>query len=217
MLLKLLITKALNMFFKSFEHKLVHDSELIDYVLHEYSSYEEYREIQIFHNKRKIDSVWADERTLDTAAELVLTEFENEDQICGLRHGTRNGFERNYLRQASQKLTVIGTDISDTASQFDNAVEWDFHKINPVWTNSQNFVYTNSLDQSWQPKVALQAWLSQLRSNGILIIEHSESHGPQNTSKMDPFGVKPTAMPYILSLWFGSQISISHSVVKTLQ
>lgn len=29
---------------------------------------------------------------------------------------------------------------------------------------------------------------------------------------MDPFGVRPTVMPYILSMWFGSQISIEHSV-----
>ena len=34
--------------------------------------------------------------------------------------------------------------------------------------------------------------------------EHSVSHCPQNTSKMDPFGVKLTAMPYILSLCFDS-------------
>ena len=31
---------------------------------------------------------------------------------------------------------------------------------------------------------------------------------------MDPFGVRPTVMPYVLSMWFGSQISIEHSVEK---
>ena len=51
-----------------------------------------------------------------------------------------------------------------------------------------------------------------MKSNGILIIEHSEGHGVTSTSEMDPFGVKPTAIPYVLSMWFGSQISISHSV-----
>lgn len=150
-------------------------------------------------------------------ADLVLTEFGNVDQIYGLCHGTRNGFDQNYLRRASKKLNFNGTYISDIDSQFDNSVEWDFHKISPVWTNSQNFVYTNSFDQSWQPKVALQVWLSQLKSDGILIIEHSESHGPQNTSKMDPFGVKPTAKPYILSLWFGSQIQHTIQWKKILQ
>ena len=121
MLVKSFIKKALNRFLKTFEHQVVRNSELIDYILHEYSSYEEYREVQIFHNKRKLDSVWADERTLDRVADLVLTEFGKEDQIYGLCHGTRNGFEQNYLRRVSNKLNVIGTDISDTASQFDNS------------------------------------------------------------------------------------------------
>ena len=31
---------------------------------------------------------------------------------------------------------------------------------------------------------------------------------------MDPFGVKPTVMPYMMTMWFGTQISISHSVAK---
>tara|TARA_Y100000589_G_scaffold260307_1_gene250213 strand:+ start:309 stop:482 length:174 start_codon:yes stop_codon:yes gene_type:complete len=31
---------------------------------------------------------------------------------------------------------------------------------------------------------------------------------------MDPFGVRPTTMPYVLTMWFGSQISIEHSLEK---
>ena len=84
------------------------------------------------------------------------------------------------------------------------------HKI----INNIEFIYTNSLDQSWQPKVALQTWLSQLKPDGILVIEHTRSQSPTNASKIDPFGVRPTVMPYILTMWFGSQISIEHSVDK---
>ena len=48
--------------------------------------------------------------------------------------------------------------------------------------------------------------------NGVLIIEHTKAHGPQGASEMDPFGVRPMVLPYILTMWFGSQISIEHSV-----
>ena len=46
------------------------------------------------------------------------------------------------------------------------------------------------------------------------MIEHTVAHAPAAASEMDPFGVQPKVMPYVLSMWFGSQISISHSVAK---
>ena len=150
-----------------------------DFYLHEYGSYEEYKAVQTFHNKRKINRVWADASTLDLVADRVLKEFE-EREIRGLCHGARNGFEQNHL---AEKLvaSVIGTDISDTAADFPNSVEWDFHDENPEWTGKFHFLYTNSLDQSWKPKEALNVWLAQLRPGGLLFIEHSDSHGPRRS------------------------------------
>ena len=58
----------------------------------------------------------------------------------------------------------------------------------------------------------MKVWLDQLNKNGLLIIEHTEDHSPVGANKVDPFGVRPTVMPYILSMFFGNQISISHSV-----
>tara|TARA_B000000609_G_C23889472_1_gene197470 strand:+ start:229 stop:534 length:306 start_codon:yes stop_codon:yes gene_type:complete len=65
-----------------------------------------------------------------------------------------------------------------------------------------------------QPHIALESWLSQLKQKGILIVEHTEKHGPRGASEIDPFRVKPTVMPYVLTMWCGSQISISHSVIR---
>jgi hypothetical protein len=56
--------------------------------------------------------------------------------------------------------------------------------------------------------LALETWLKQLNDSGLVFIEHTESHGPQSASKMDPFGVKPVNMPYLLASWFGHSISI---------
>lgn len=182
------------------------------YYLHEYSSYEEYASSQVNWNNQKIDNIWADEATLLRVKEVLFREFPEAEKLVGICHGSRNGFEQKYLRSLSGKFDVIGTDISETANDFENSVTWDFHDSNDDWTGKQDFVYTNSLDQSWQPKVALQTWLAQLKLKGLLIIEHTKHHGPSGASKMDPFGVTPQLLPYVLTMWFGSQISISHSV-----
>ena len=93
-------------------------------------------------------------------------------------------------------------------SEFKNSIQWDFHEINPDWVNKFDFVYSNSLDQSNKPKEALQVWLNQLKKDGILIVEHSNEHGPQGASEMDPFGVRPNVFSHLITGWFGHQITI---------
>lgn len=132
--------------------------------------------------------------------------------IKGLCHGTRNGFEQKFLNGLNVGIDALGTDISETALDYENSVQWDFHDVNEDWAGKFDFIYTNSLDQSWQPKEALSVWLGQLNKDGVLVIEHTEAHGPKEASEMDPFGVRPSVVPYILTMWFGSQISIAHSV-----
>ena len=200
---------------KPLGYKAIKEHQDYDFYLHEYKSYEEYRDVQIHFNKQKIVWVWADEKTLDRLIKIILDEFPKNSEIHGLCHGTRNGFEQNYLRTTSDKIQAIGTDISETAHDYENSVQWDFHDVREDWIGSMDFVYTNSLDQSWQPKVALETWLGQLNRNGILVIEHTnEGHGPIGASEMDPFGVRPTVLPYVLTMWFGAQITIEHSVDK---
>ena len=198
---------------KPLGYTVVEEKDTVDYYLHEYPSYERYRDVQVFHNKRKIDSVWADKHTLNRVAELAVKQIEARP-IKGLCHGTRNGFEQNYLNGLSVGIDAVGTDISETAKDYENSVQWDFHDVKDEWGGKFDFVYTNSLDQSWKPKQALLVWLQQLKKDGILIIEHTEAHGPKGASEMDPFGVRPLVMPYVLTMWFGAQISISHSVAK---
>lgn len=209
-----ILLKMLNIPLKRIGVSLVLRKDMLDWHLHKYSSYEEYVQVQIHWNKVKINRVWADEATLIRVKDILVEEFGVNNKIKGICHGVRNGYEQNFLRCLSDNIEVIGTDISETAKNFDNSIQWDFHNANDAWLGNQDFIYTNSLDQSWQPHVAVQTWLSQLKPNGLLIIEHSEVHGPTYASEMDPFGVRPIAMPYVLTMWFGSQISISHSVAK---
>jgi hypothetical protein len=181
--------------------------------LHEYPSYEAYKKTQIHHNLRKIDQIWADEDTMRLVADIVASHIPNS-VIRGICHGTRNGFEQNYLSEKHDRLDVIGTDISPSAADFKRSVVWDFHDEKIEWVSHFDFVYSNSLDQAWKPKKALTTWLNQIHRGGLVIIEHTELHGPKGAGEMDPFGVRPTVFPYVLSEWFGSQISVSFKKSK---
>lgn len=167
--------------------------------LHSYEGgYDEYRETQIFHNRRKIDKVWADEGTLGAIADDIRTHLGAF--VRGCCHGARNGFEVKWLADRLG-ADVIGTDISETADQFQNMVVWDFHDENPDWNGAFDFVYTNSLDQAMQPDKALAAWARQLRPGGRIYIEHTMSHSASGASEMDPFGAHPMCMPYLFFKW----------------
>ena len=67
----------------------------------------------------------------------------------GLCHGTRRGFEQKQIKEEFSKrgkdVNVIGTEISDTANQFESTIEWDFHNVHPDWVNNVDFIYSNSL------------------------------------------------------------------------
>lgn len=214
MKLKFIVKKLVNFILWPAGYSIVASKGVKDFYLHKYSSYEEYAHVQIHWNKLKLKNVWADEATLRRVYDILINKFGDAKKINGICHGARNGFEQNFLRGLSKNFNVIGTDISETAKDYNNSIQWDFHDINHTWSESQDFIYTNSLDQSWQPHVAIQTWLSQLKMGGLLIIEHTNAHGPARASEMDPFGVRPTVLPYVLTMWFGSQISISHSVAK---
>ncbi len=209
------IVKIINKFIRVSGYKLTRD---IPYIyLHKYNSYDEYVEIQKFTNKRKLDRVWADDKTLQIVADRVKENIpENKNYFLnGICHGSRNGYEVNKLNERLNTSEVIGTDISETAKDYKNLVVWDFHKVNPDWNKKFDFVYTNSLDQAQQPFEAIKTWLGQLKKDGILFIEHSRTHhGVDGVTDYDPFGVLPEFMPYALCEEFGHSISIEIMTTK---
>ena len=203
-------------FFKNFINKLLfkigyrfskinNTDELVK--IYKYNNYDEYKESQIYYNKKKIEHVWADQENL-----LIIVNFLKDnilkDKISGICHGSRNGFEQSFFNKNLPNSKVIGTDISDTAANFKDSIIWDFHDQKDEWVNNFDFVYSNSLDQSFDPKKALYTWLNQINKGGFIIIEHSEQHGVIASGKMDPFGVEANYFPYLMSQWFGHKISI---------
>ena len=192
--------------------KVNNTGELIK--IYKYKNYDEYKDTQIYYNKKKIEHVWADEKTLEKIRDFLI-ENTSTGIIKGICHGSRNGFEQNFFNKNQDKFYVIGTDISDTAENYKNSIIHDFHEEKKEWLNSFDFVYSNSLDQSFDPRKAVQTWLNQLKKNGFIIIEHTDQHGVIASGKMDPFGVEANFFPYLLSDWFGHLISLK--IIKSLK
>ncbi len=175
--------------------------------LYKYKNYTDYKNTQITFNKKKIDHIWADKNTLNLITYILKKKLKKAPKK-GICHGSRNGFEQKFFKKKFENLWIIGTDISETAKNFENSITWDFHKTKSIWNNNFDFVYSNSLDQSYNPKKALKTWLSQLKVGGLLFLEMSNQDNPNNSSKMDPFGVEMEFFPYVLAKWFGNQFSL---------
>ena len=93
----------------------------------------------------------------------------------GLCHGTRRGTEQMYftdlLNKAGGQVDVIGTEISDTAVDFPNTIQWDFHHIKDEWIDNISFIFSNSLDHSYHPILCLSQWMKCLQPGGIIYLQ----------------------------------------------
>lgn len=169
--------------------------------------YELYKKTQIEGNKSKIDGIWATEENINFLAEYL---NNNLDRInFGLCHGTRKGKEQYWFRKYL-KCNVIGTELSDNAEEFLYTIQWDFHEIKNEWINSVDFIYSNSLDHSYDPEKCLNAWMKCIRQNGICIIEHSSND--HHASKLDPFGASILYMPYLITVWGKGRFSVKELI-----
>ncbi|MCY4607979.1 MAG: hypothetical protein OXD40_05215 [bacterium] len=173
-----------------------HHAQLVYF--HDYrGGYKQYREVQLKHNRRKINNVWADEFTLKAIEDDLRSRGLGRAGIC---HGARNGFEVAWFREHLLG-DVIGTDVAETATQFPHMHVWDFHDDNPEWIGKFDFIYSNSLDQALSPAGALSAWARQLVPEGRMYIEHTMAHSVEGAGEMDPFGAHPMVMPYLFFVW----------------
>ena len=132
----------------------------------------------------------------------------------GLCHGTRRGKEQEWFRKYL-KSDVIGTEISDTATEFDNTIQWDFHDVKDEWLNNVDFIYSNSFDHSYDPKKCLNNCMSCLRDGGICILEHTSGH--EKSTKLDPFGASIYLMPYLILDWSKGKYCVTNILTAPVQ
>jgi hypothetical protein len=156
--------------------------------VYKYKDYEEYKKVQIETNVKKEDKVYAKSPVIKKISEELITRVEDEG-IKGLCHGVRNGAEiimfKKYLDKHYNPCDIIGTEISHTSKKYDGIVEMDFHTVKEEYKEQFDFIYSNSLDHSYDPKKALSVWMGQLKENGVLIIEWSKNNF--KNSQSDPF------------------------------
>jgi hypothetical protein len=150
-----------------------------------FSSYEEYVQVQQETNQRKLDRVYVTAKELGVVAEHIKKYIPTA--TFGICHGARNGYEVKFLRD-KLSIEVIGTDISETATQFAHMIQWDFHELKPEWVGNVDFIYSNSWDHSYDFPLALQRWMQCLNPSGRLFLHHSNRHTAEYVGGADCFG-----------------------------
>jgi hypothetical protein len=149
-------------------------------------SHEEYVQSQINTNKAKLNAVWITNDEIDKITSYIL---DNKIKVeYGVCHGVRNGYEVIKFKELL-KGNIFGTEISDTATQFQDVIEWDFHEIKDEWIDKFQFIYSNSIDHSYDFEKCLDQWMKTLTKDGCCFIEWSEDIiNPHNIS--DCFGIE---------------------------
>ena len=166
----------------------------MQYIKH--NSYQEYKDVQTKTNKAKLANIWARPGTMKDIKDYCdKLNLPVHNIIC---HGTRNGAELQYFQQAFPGTNVIGTEISDTATQFPNTVQWDFHDENKEWIGKFDIVYSNSWDHAYDFHKAIDTWMRSLTPTGRLFLEWTRGH-IQATDKSDCFGLPLQELIDILS------------------
>lgn len=146
-----------------------------------------YREIQEIGNRHKIGVVFAIEENLQHLARYAERRLDHACFV--LCHGTRNGAEQRWFKKfLTGSPRVIGTEISSTATQFSDTIQWDFHEQNPEWIGKADIVYSNSWDHGIDPERMFRNWMECLTDNGVMLLEHSDNHMGTNPDALDPFG-----------------------------
>lgn len=219
-----MLIQALNKFLRPMGYKIINDNDYNacagqgpvgggSYVLHSYTKedgsfdYKRYRQIQEEGNKRKIDSVWVLEENIEFLANYINSRISPVH--FGLCHGTRRGKEQEWFKKyLKSDARIIGTEISETAAEFPDTIQWDFHEIKDEWIGVVDFIYSNSFDHSYDPEKCLNAWISCLRPGGVCILEHTDAHGPKGANDLDPFGAHIMQMPYLITRWGGGKYGV---------
>ena len=156
-----------------------------------------YRQLQTEANKLKIENQWVPEEHIRILAEYLLA--QGAKVKTGLCHGTRRGNEQAWFRtHLGGTAKIIGTEISDTATQFPDTIQWDFHEVDPAWVGKTDLVYSNSWDHSYDPELAFGQWISCLSKGGHLMLDHGWNYEPDRVSAMDPFGITEAGLVKML-------------------
>lgn len=144
-------------------------------------NYKKYVDAQIKKNREKFDKKSVKGTTL-----AWIAKHKGKDVEGVLCHGVRNGREMRKFRTFYPEADIVGTDIADTILDVEEGIQWDFHEVNPMWDEGFEIIYSNSLDHSFDPNLAISTWKQALERNGTMYVEWSaEGHSEDNPNDFD--------------------------------
>lgn len=183
--------------------------------LMQYKDYNHYVSAQIEANKAKLAGVWAVKKEIIKISDYVKAYVP--DCSFGICHGVRNGWEVKQFK-ALLNTDVIGTEISETANQFEDVIQWDFHKIKDEWIDNVDFIYSNSWDHSYDPPYCLDQWMKCIKPSGRCFIEWSIFHGEESVDETDCFGASIEEYKKIINKKYQMEniIEIRLSIMKQI-
>ena len=184
------------------------------YQLYKYPDYETYRAVQTNGNKAKITRQFVQESHIRALSAVIADMLGHVG--FGLCHGTRRGAEQAWFaKHLPGNPDVIGTEISDTATEFPNTVQWDFHDENPLWSDRADFIYSNSWDHAFDPTKAFGSWIKSLKPGGLMLLDHSRAHSPAGSSALDPFGITLERLETLLATEFADEGAVLPTIEST--
>lgn len=164
--------------------------------IYKYKTYSDYEKVQKAGYEQKKNLVWASKANIKHICDSILKyKYISNENGKGICHGVRTGIEIDWFREYLPGWEVIGSEIGIGLHKY--TYRWDFNKINPDWIKKFDFIYTNAFDHVYDPEKTLTVWVDQLKSRGILIIEHSSGH--EKATKLDPLGATVDDIEIMLS------------------
>jgi len=141
--------------------------------------YKSYVEAQTRVNVKKVHSEGGDGPVFNRI-EMVANYIKKHipDAASGICHGTRRGTEQRDFKKLLN-IPVIGTEISHTAEAFPDTIQWDFHEVKEEWLGSASFIFSNSLDHSYDPIKCLNAWMSCVTDDGKIFLQRGQDDLPE--------------------------------------
>jgi len=148
-----------------------------------FTDYNHYKKEQVKANVKKIVNIWINENTVKKITQYI----DKADNI--LCHGVRNAKELEFFKKYYSSADIIGTEISHTAKQFKNVIEWDFHNVKEEWKSKFDIVYSNSWDHSYDHIKSLTTWKDQMSTNGFMFLEHGYDPKDNKSRVSDPLEI----------------------------
>lgn len=144
--------------------------------LAEWDSYEDYRRAQIQTHDKKAGTRWVKSTELRIIVSILVQHLTLQRVTRGICHGVRTGAEVSFLTDflGLKKGNIIGTDIAPRLEK--ETYQHDFHDERKEWLEIFDFVYSNALDHSYDPSLAIKRWADQLRVGGIMLLHWSSIH-----------------------------------------